>query len=106
MSTSSVTFEECSTRLNWKKTSEQNLNAYRSAVIGSEILNRLGTSVLNKDDIESADTVCEVLLEKSKEHLPISEFKPFLKPYWNTNLSDLRKIMLHHRNNCFRAGRR
>ena len=96
-----------SSHINWKKADTVSINAYQCTLQTDISLIELENyNYQSNSDIDYAyDLVVKGLKSASEKWFRKTEFKKFLKPYWNRELSYLHKNMKALRRNWIAAGR-
>ena len=96
-----------SSHINWKKADTVSINAYQCTLQTDISLIELENyNYQSNSDIDYAyELVVKGLKSASEKCFRKTEFKKFLKPYWNRESSDLHKNMKALRRNWITAGR-
>ena len=98
--------QSCSSHVKWEKLDESVLKLYKSEVSNSLILYSCPADLDPKQKLEQKYThIVNSIIEVSDSVLPKSQFKSYLKPYWDSNLKDLHAAMRGERRNWIRDGR-
>ncbi|XP_053381786.1 uncharacterized protein LOC128549265 [Mercenaria mercenaria] len=87
--------------INWKNVTQNQLNAYKCFLENSELLLQLASSdIISTREIDQLyDKIVSVINTASEACIPRVGYKPYIKPYWNRNLSELHNDMKTKRTN-------
>ena len=94
-----------SSHVKWEKLDESVLQLYESEVSDSLLSYSCTADLDPKQKLEQKYThIVNSIIEVSDSVLPKSQFKPYLKPYWDSTLKDLHAAMRGKRRNWIRDG--
>lgn len=93
--------------VNWNNVKQSHKCAYENYLTqDSDLLNIIDSEIQSKSQIDTVyDKIVSIIDSSTKACIPKSQFKPFLKPYWNSSLSSLHKTMRQKRYVWINAGR-
>ncbi|XP_053388470.1 uncharacterized protein LOC128551599, partial [Mercenaria mercenaria] len=81
--------------INWKNVKPQNIDKFRAYLNSSNVLSECISREISstKDIDELYSKIISTIQEASDKCIPKSKFKPFIKPYWNSDLDRYHKNM-------------
>ncbi len=96
-------------RTNWKKANSEHIRAYSEGLtdhLNSYMYQHLNDIYYNPDMVDTVyDMLVQSMITACDSCIPKSNYKPFLKPYWNSSLKDLHKHEMEMRQAWMSDGR-
>ena len=94
-------------RLKWSKATTNALHEYEvSLQHDNNLLNLVEVDIVTKNEVDNLyNSIVKSLLKASNNSIPQAKYRRFLKPYWNTELTNLNKSMETHRDSWVNNGR-
>jgi hypothetical protein len=86
-------------RINWKKVTSDELQIYSEKLnVSEQLLKARFQPIVSNDDIDQQyELIVSAMKTASEESIRKRKFKPFLKPYWNKDLSNLHNAIKNTR---------
>ncbi|XP_045157960.2 uncharacterized protein LOC123524101 [Mercenaria mercenaria] len=93
-------------KINWKKVSDVQVTEFQRRLKDISSLQYYAHKQLNNQDIDKFYEIISSSLNKCAGCIfPKKRFRPYLKPYWNSRLTELHDNMTHRRNIWCQHGR-